>query len=37
MGKPIDEIIEFTELSIEEIEVLRENLAEDTTIVLDEN
>ncbi|BFD46333.1 MAG: hypothetical protein DMENIID0002_09790 [Rickettsia endosymbiont of Sergentomyia squamirostris] len=37
MGKPIDEIIEFTELSIEEIEVLRENLAEDTTTVLDEN
>ncbi|MDR0774618.1 MAG: hypothetical protein LBE72_04875, partial [Rickettsia sp.] len=35
-GKSIGEITEFTELSIEKIEVLRENLAEDTITVLNE-
>ncbi|WP_375359015.1 hypothetical protein [Candidatus Tisiphia endosymbiont of Neophilaenus lineatus] len=33
----IEAISRIIELSIEEIEVLRENLAEDTTTVLDEN
>ncbi|WP_342267950.1 hypothetical protein [Candidatus Tisiphia endosymbiont of Empis tessellata] len=33
----IETISRIIELSIEEIELLRENLAEDTTTVLDEN